>query len=389
MKIFYDELGFVQTHGGVSRYFAEMIKRLPVDMECKIAVASTRNAYLQHEPFNIPRMEHSLLDFTSRIPVALLGRVLARLYQAYGNVLPFGSRFDEIRNRRLREDIISKGDFDLFHLTDPHPRWNSWRNIVGRRPIVATVHDLIPEIFYPHDLLIKRMRRRLLADASHIIAVSEHTKQDIMKYYAVPAEKISVVYHGYLPNVEFCSIVEGLPEKYILYVGKRAFGKNYMLFQNAVIDLLKEDVGLSLFLTGDALSPYESDTFRKAGVSSRVVQRFLSDGEMRYVFSHASVFVCPSRYEGFGIPVLDAFAAGCPVVLSDASCLPEVGGDAALYFRVNDVEDLKRQILRVLSDVGLADELRARGLVRAKEFSWDKCAKETAEVYRRVLSSWV
>ena len=389
MKILYDELAFVQTHGGVSRYFAEMIKCLPSDIEWNITVAATRNAYLQQHPFNIPRMKHSLVDFSAHIPSALLRRVFARLYQACGNVLPFGSRFDETRNRNLRESIMEKGNFDVFHLTDPHPRWNSWRKIVGRKPIVATIHDLMPEIFYPHDLLIKMMRRQLITDASHIIAVSEHTKQDIMKFYGVSEKKISVVYHGYLPNAVGSKPVVGLPEKYILYVGKRTYGKNYMLFQKVAIDLLKEDKGLSLFLTGDPLSSEERESFLKAGVADRVVQRFISDDEMRYVFSCAKVFVCPSRYEGFGIPVLDAFAAGCPVVLSDASCLPEVGGNAALYFDVDDGDAMKCQIRKIIGDTGLSKELRARGLMRAKEFSWEKCANETAAVYRRVLTSLV
>lgn len=388
MKILFDELGFAQPHGGVSRYFAEMIKRLPSDMEWHLTVKTTNNVYLQEAPFGISKMERSICELSGKIHPARLGRMVARFCQMAGQWLPGCRAFDEVRNRWESRKVVAHGDFDIFHMTDPHPRWNSWRRVVGRKPIVATVHDLIPEIFYPKDFLIRRMRQNMLRDASHIIAVSENTKRDIIKFYGTSPEKISVVYHGYLPVAVPKSVNFKLPSRYILYVGKRTYGKNYDNFREAAIALMRENKGLSLVLTGEPLTTAEQMPYKTAGVLNMVHQRFLTDSEMRYVFAHAAVFVCPSRYEGFGIPILDALSAGCPVVLSDASCLPEVGGDAALYAGIDDIRGLKHQIQKVLDDKQLVCELRKRGLQRAESFSWEKCASETADIYRRVYTEW-
>lgn len=385
MKVLFDELGFAQTHGGVSRYFAEMIKRLPEDVEWRISVKTTKNVYLQEAPFNIPKMTRSVTDFASHIRPATLSRAFVRLCQATGRLLPADVAFDEANNRRESLRLIKEGCFDLLHVTDPHPRWNTWRSIAGCKPIVATVHDLIPEIFFPHDFMIRRMRRSLLNDAAHIIAVSENTKRDIVRLYGANPDKISVVYHGYLPVATPERIDFDLPERYVLYVGQRTYGKNYGLFRDVAIDLLKEDDNLELFFTGEPLDSDEQKPYRSAGVLGRVRQRFLSDSEMRYVFAHASVFVCPSRYEGFGIPILDSLSAGCPTVLSDASCLPEVGGNAALYFHVDDGTEMKHRIRQMLDDPSLATEMREAGIRRVREFSWERCANETAAIYRSVL----
>ncbi len=385
MKVLFDELGFAQTHGGVSRYFAEMIKRLPEDVEWCISAKTTKNIYLQEAPFNIPKMTHSVTDFALHIRPAVLSRAFVRFYQATGQILPANMAFDEANNRRESLRLIKEGCFDLLHITDPHPRWNTWRSIAGRKPIVATIHDLIPEIFYPHDFMIRRMRRCLLNDAAHIIAVSENTKRDIVRLYGTNPDKISVVYHGYLPIAIPEKIDFDLPARYMLYVGKRAYGKNYDLFRDVVIEMLKEDENLELFFTGEPLDSDEQKPYKSAGVLGRVHQRFLSDSEMRYVFAHASVFVCPSRYEGFGIPILDSLSAGCPTVLSDASCLPEVGGDAALYFHVDDGADMKSKIRKVLDDSALAAWMRDAGIRRVREFSWERCANETAVIYRSIL----
>lgn len=385
MKVLFDELGFAQTHGGVSRYFAEMIKRLPEDIEWHIAAKTTKNVYLHAEPFNVPFMTRSFADFAAKIQPRCLGRSFVRLYQLFGRFLPKALAFDEAINRREFLKSLKDDAFDLLHITDPHPRWNTWNRVIGRKPIVVTIHDLIPEIFFPHDFLIKRMRRRLLNDANHVIAVSENTKKDIIKFYGTDPNKISVVYHGCLPAMMPAKIDFNPPKHYMLYVGQRTYGKNYELFRDVAIDLLKEDRDLELFLTGEPLTPSEQYPYRVAGVLGRVRQRFLSDPEMRYVFAHASVFVCPSRYEGFGIPILDAFSAGCPTVLSDASCLPEVGGDAALYFRVDDGADMKSKIRKVLDDSALAAGMREAGIRRVREFSWERSANETAAIYRSVL----
>lgn len=124
---------------------------------------------------------------------------------------------------------------------------------------------------------------------------------------------------------------------------------------------------------------------RELGISERVSQVSLPDADMPSAYANARVFVFPSRYEGFGLPVLEAMASGTPAVLCDSSALPEVGGDSAIYFRMGDAEDLATAVLEILSDGSLRDKLIHEGLERARLFSWRSTAQKTADVYRTVV----
>ena len=126
--------------------------------------------------------------------------------------------------------------------------------------------------------------------------------------------------------------------------------------------------------------------FATLGIEGQVAQGFVPDDEIPSVFAHALVFVYPSRYEGFGIPILDAFAAGCPVILANASCFPEVAGDAALYVDLDDPASLRDQLSLLLHDASLRDRLAAQSRSRLEGFSWSRCAEETANIYRKGLS---
>ena len=119
------------------------------------------------------------------------------------------------------------------------------------------------------------------------------------------------------------------------------------------------------------------------GLEGAVSSRFVSDNQLAYLYQHALCFVFPSLYEGFGIPVLEAFASGCPVLLSNASCFPEVGGDAALYFDPYNPEEMAKTIENVVSDSNLRTQMIQRGHERVKAFSWDKTAAQTAEFYKK------
>ena len=124
--------------------------------------------------------------------------------------------------------------------------------------------------------------------------------------------------------------------------------------------------------------------FDRLGISDKVFQRFIEDGQLPSLFRNALTFVYPSLYEGFGLPILDAFCAGCPVILSNCSCFPEVGGDAALYFDEGDAETLRNHVRALLKDDSMRKTLIERGYARAELFTWEKCAEKTAEVYRRI-----
>ncbi len=385
MKILYDDGGFFLSYGGVARYFTEMIKRLPADFSWEFAMKSTWNLYLQQPPYNLPPHAHDVHRFIEDVlhghsfkGVSYLYRVLARMFP---RKFPSGELANEIALKRA----FAKGDFDIFHLTGAHPVKDIWSPIVGKKPIVVTVYDLIPEILLGSKR-VARCRRKLLQDVTHVIAISECTKQDLIRLYGVPAEKISVVHLGFMPLSSNEMGSRDWPKPYILYVGRRDGYKNFSFFVKAMAPLLKS-TDLSLFCTGAPFSKQEKALFDELKVSERVFQGFVSDSEMPALFRNACAFVYPSVYEGFGIPILDAFSAGCPVVLSRCSCFPEVGGDAALYFDDGDAEALRTHVLRLKDDGVFRQEMISKGRERADLFSWEKCAEGTAKVYKKVLAN--
>ena len=390
IRVLYDELGFREPHGGVSRYFTELVKHLPEDVEGRFSAVCSNNAYLQAPPFNLPRMPQDVHNF---IRDTLHGHSfpgVSHAYRFFAKLFPRRFPSGELQNRRAFASEVEKGDFDILHITDPHPHSNWWKPVLGKKPIVATVHDLIPELF-GSNIRVRKFRAQLMKDATHIIAVSQNTKNDLMRLYHVPEEKVSVIYHGYLPSQGSVRPLGELTcqpttSNYLLFVGKRGGYKNFDFFIRAVAPLLQQDKSLSVFCTGSAFSASELALFASFEIESQVAQGFVPDDEMPSVFAHALAFIYPSRYEGFGIPILDAFAAGCPTLLANASCFPEVAGDAALYFDPADPGSLRDRLVQLLRDASLRDRLVAQSHSRLEGFSWSRCAKETANVYQRSVA---
>ena len=389
IKILYDEGGFYESHGGVTRYFTELMKRLG-DYGCawKLAMVSTGNSYLQAPPFNLPPHLQTVNDFIQKFCGGHYFPGVGHLYRFLSRLFPKTFPNGVLANIRRSNEFIQVGNFDLYHATASDVIRKSYLERVGSKPMVVTVHDLIPEVI-SNDSRVRRNRKHVLHRADAIIAVSENTKKDILRLYNIPEEKIYVIYHGYLaPDLkEKRQEIEGLDlsKPYLVFIGKRGGYKNFTWFLRAVAPLLRK--GLHLVCTGTPFSQDEQRLLIEEGVSDQVVQRFFTDGEMATLLRQAVAFVYPSLYEGFGIPILDAFAARCPVILSKASCFPEVGGDAALYFDVGDEVGLRTQILRLLEDSALRQDLIEKGFQRKSLFSWDKCAQQTTDVYKSVLEA--
>jgi glycosyltransferase involved in cell wall biosynthesis len=172
----------------------------------------------------------------------------------------------------------------------------------------------------------------------------------------------------------------------LLYVGTRSGYKNFRAFVGAIAPLLKADADLVvLCVGGGAFNTSERKFFSELRIFDRLTQVEASDPELASLYHSARAFVFPSLYEGFGIPILEAFSCGCPCVLSRASCFPEIAGDAALYFDVDDEDSMTELIRKALYDESVRNELVTRGLQRHKMFSWQKTAKETLDVYRSAV----
>jgi glycosyltransferase involved in cell wall biosynthesis len=254
---------------------------------------------------------------------------------------------------------------------------------------VVTVHDMIPERLPQTRRRLDwlTLKQRYVRSADHIICVSEATQRDLEDVYGPVDAPVTVVHHGVderfhpgVPRLDY------LPERYVLFVGNRDQYKDAGVLFEAFALLAQDHDDLHLLCVGGAgLDTQEVDWLRARGIRDRVSQRYLSDADMASAYAHATVFAFPSRFEGFGLPALESMASGTPVVLADATSLPEVGGEAALYFEPGNVEQLRAQIERVLGDQTLRELLVARGLARAANFTWSRAAERTAEVYRATL----
>jgi glycosyltransferase involved in cell wall biosynthesis len=269
----------------------------------------------------------------------------------------------------------------------------------NRLKTAITIHDLAFK-YFPRDFERKDFYKidsfsdYAIRHSDKIIAISQSTKKDILKFYPeIKAKKIRVIYHGF--NQEIFAKERNLAEEqklkdkleikgdYILYTGAIQPRKNLGIFIEA-FDSLKKSGAFSgqLVLAGE-----------KAWLSEKIVQKaknshFSQDikmlgkvkfGDLGVLYRGASVFAFPSLYEGFGLPILEAFASRIPVVCAPNSSLPEVAGDAALYFENNNTQDLAQKIQQVLENPELKNSLIEKGCLQLEKFSWEKCAQETLE----------
>lgn len=268
-----------------------------------------------------------------------------------------------------------------------------------RTPCVITMHDLAFWL-YPRFLTKESARYygqvdRASRQSSHIIAVSQNTKQDAVRLLGVPDDKISVIYEAaneiYRPSDRAAAQRHvasryGVSGEFILHVGTIEPRKNLPTLLQAyrrVRDAYKLEIGL-IIAGGKGWLWDEVDTLtRQLGLTGKVLfPGNVPRDELVHLYNAARLFVFPSFYEGFGLPPLEAMACGTPVVVSNTSSLPEVVGDAGLLVDPNDAEAWAAEICRVAQDDKTWREMREKGLRRAGLFSWERAARETLDVYR-------
>ncbi|MBU2025226.1 glycosyltransferase family 4 protein [Patescibacteria group bacterium] len=268
--------------------------------------------------------------------------------------------------------------------------------------VVVTIHDLAFKIF-PHHFpakdcfLLNLFTKKAIKQAAKIIAVSKNTKQDIIKYYQAPASKIQVIYHGFNRKIfnpktaQNPAAIKKIKNKfkikkdYLLYVGAIQPRKNLSVLLKAFETVKENQSGRELSLVLAGPRAWLNQIVFKQIQSCRFASDIIFTGpfktrELPGLLGAARAFVFPSLYEGFGIPVLEAMASGTPVISSDNSSLPEVGGGAPQYFNAQNSSELAAIIKNVLDSPGLQKSMRQKGLEQARKFSWEKCAKLTSQI---------
>jgi glycosyltransferase involved in cell wall biosynthesis len=287
-------------------------------------------------------------------------------------------------------------DAELFHATE--------HLLMPLRgvPTVLTVHDLIYHLFpsYHRSLNYWYLNTAVplyVRRADSVIAISQSTKRDLVQHYKVPEEKISVVYEAASSRFRPASpeaVAEAkasyrLPSKYVLALGTIEPRKNLNRLVQAVCLLRQKDPELSLVIVGHAGWLYQ-DFFQELekleDPRAVLLSGYVPDADLPAVLTGATAYVLASFYEGFGLPILEAMACGTPVVCSNTSSMPELGGEAARYFNPHDLQDMVTAISAVLEDAELREEMRQLGFEQAARFSWARTARETLTVYERLLA---
>lgn len=362
MKVLFDHQIYVlQQYGGISRYFYEISKGLQQDFDVEVinAIRFSNNLYTQ-TPF------YNSKTFIPNIPFKGKGIILKNIGEFYSK-------------RAL------SNTFDVFHPTyDDTYFFNSMKN----KPFVITMHDLIHEKFsrryddLKSDKSLFQKRSFLLEKATKIISVSNNTKNDIIDTYKIPSTKIEVIHlaSALVANDNQSAFPY---RNYILYVGLRQSYKNFKSFLEAISPLLLKEKDLRVVCAGGGdFGSEELTYFKELKVEHQLIHVSVNDQLLGLLYKNAILLAFPSLYEGFGIPVLEAFGCSCPVAASNAGSIPEVGGNAALYFNPDDKDDMLDKVSQLIYNQGLREQLIESGLKRGNEFSWEKTTKKHFNTYQ-------
>jgi len=364
MNLLYDHQIFsTQTYGGISRYFAELIKNYNKDenVNAGLSLKYSNNYYINDLSYRSFFPNHSFRGKE---------RILLQINKA--------NTLKALRSR----------NYDIFHPTYYDPYFLKY---LDKTPFVITVYDMIHEIyrdrFTNFDVSTINKKREVIEKASAVIAISENTKKDIIKIYGIDADKIKVVYLGNSINNLKSLHKMKLPKRFILYIGDRHVYKNFQFFLKSIIPLLKSDKDLHLICGGSSsFNEEETKIINNSNCEERILHsKIENDRTLVNLYSGSLAFIFPTLYEGFGIPILESLACGTPAILSNTSSLPEIGGNAAVYFDPDNSDSIVETVKKVIYDKSLSSEMIKNGHKQVNKFSWSKCALETKKVYESVL----
>jgi glycosyltransferase involved in cell wall biosynthesis len=370
MRIGIDARLYGPTNKGIGRYTQQLIAELE-----KSALTDDYLIFLQSSNFSLyqplnPHFQKTKTDI-----------------QCYG-----------WREQILLPFLWRKYNLDVLHI--PHfnvPVITSVFKIGFKKSLVVTIHDLIhlkanqqastrhPIIYFFKHHLVRLMIGPAVKRANKIITVSEFAKNEIIRYYKINPNKIVVTYEAPIMTTEIRNSKSETRNPYLLYVGNAYPHKNLERLLRALKHTPND---LKLVLVGKIDYFYQriQQLTKNLELEDRVTfTGAVTDEELANLYSNALAYVFPSLMEGFGLPGLEAMSCGCPVIASNAGPLPEIYGQAALYFDPTNIEEMTEAIKKITDDSELWEKLKKLGLDQVKQYSWEKCAKQTLEVYKNSL----
>jgi glycosyltransferase involved in cell wall biosynthesis len=361
MKILYDHQIFSwQKHGGISRYFVELFHRLPKYE----AVIITSVLFTENEHF-VNIKYHKILKIIEKIIGPFLKPFVAKTYTLL-NIM--------FRN------------YDVYHPTQHDYSYIRY----CKKPYVVTVYDMTAEIFPQYFVGSKKSDLKLICEkANHIIAISETTKNDIVKLFCIAPERISTIYlAGSINKQVSCSKNQVCLSKQLLFVGYRSHYKNFAIVLQLLRYLIGKKHQLSLLCVGgNGFNSDELSLIKQLNLKEVVNQKQLSENGLAAAYQNSLALIYPSFYEGFGLPIIEAMSFQCPLIVSDIPVFREIARNAALFFDPHNPKEAAEKVEEVLIDHQLRKRLVNLGKMRAADFSWEKTAQETAKIYRMVASN--
>ena len=363
MKILFDySIFFHQKYGGISRYFLNLQEQfLKKNIETKIFAPIHKNINLKNNQdnqlFNIYLKNYPM--FTRKI---------LKTFNHYSSKIYYNFYKPKIVHKTFYEKNIS--------------------NDKCKR--IITVYDLIHEIYYKDYNKEKNFKpkKNALNNIDKIICISKKTKEDLLSFYDIDEKKIEVIYLGIqkFPGYDEKNITI-YKKPFLLYVGDRLKYKNFSNLINAfsISTKLQKDFDI-VCCGGGKITDTEKKFILNLKIDiSKIKQIDASDEQLSYLYKHASALLYPSKYEGFGLPTLEAMSLGCPVISSKHSAIIETVGDAAKTFNPEDHEDIKFCIEELVYSTEQINNFKNKGFERSKIFSWEKCAEETLKAYKKLL----
>lgn len=367
LNVLFDHQAFAtQSYGGVSRYFIELARALRTqpNVRARLFVPAHISTYIAAgDPvfplsFRLPWPDRGL-----KYRAATLTPLLSVALQL-------------VRPQILHETAHGQVEARVPRATR----------------VVTTLHDMTVER-YPQwfDRAERRMADKLAAlrRADAIICISAHTLRDLLDRYPEFGSRCTVVHHGVTLPKAGGTVTQVLPSRYLLYVGTRRTYKNFLPLLRALGEARRLPPSLQLLCFGGGpLDAAERALCAEVGWHEpRVIQIDGDDALLAEAYHRAELFIFPSLYEGFGMPLTEAMVQGCPIACSHASSFPEVCGDAAAYFDAEDPYDMAMCIESIILDSTRRQALAEAASRRGKSFSWHRCAEQTLQVYKRVLAA--